>query len=169
MFFSGNRVYYVHKDSSKICSTEYLFIANKFQNEVVTEQQIECIHTKYLTELDYRYQSQPQCYDEYIRSQFIMKLVSKYRLHCDGKMLWRAIPKAPINDKNIDVYAKNVLDVIESVYDYLSRHTIDVDIVSLLYILKQFMMHQLFRGCLKWLKKNSGRENREIKFVMFYQ
>lgn len=144
-----------------------MLILNKFQNTTVTEQYVIDLHEQYLGELGTRYQAQPQDHDEWTRSQFIMKLLMNYPLYVDGAMLWSAIPRAPVSEIKYAIYYENVLKPIESIYEYLSKHTINLDIVSLLHILKQFITRCLFVDCLKWLQDNTNIINEQIQFMEF--
>lgn len=165
--FVGSISYYVNNELNNVCSSDHLLILNKFQQTTVTEQYVINLHNDYLNELLIRYQAQPQDHDEWTRSQFIISLLSKYTLYVDGALLWSVIPTAPCNKTKFAIYESNVLNVIENVYEYLINHTIDIDIVSVLIILKSFMLRQLFNDCLLWIKENCDIPRNQMRFMSF--
>lgn len=113
------------------------------------------------------YQAQPREHDEWIRSQFIMSLVSDYPLYVDGAMLWSSIPIAPDCSKKMRKYNQNVLNRIRKVYKHVSTHRINLDTVSVMHILSQFMQRQLYAEAFDWVVQNAEIPMNDIQFMSF--
>ena len=95
-------------------------------------------------------------------------MITDFPLYADGSMLWCVIPTVPSDDNVLfTMFHENVLNVISDVYKLLYENSIDLDAVSLMYIVKQFFTRRLFHDCLEWVKKNINVPKSEIKFMSF--
>ena len=166
-FLFTGMTYAVTEQLDNICSSEKLLLLSKYKNTAVTVQQIIEIHKKHLNVLLERYQAQPADYDEWIRSQFIIDMISSYTQYVDGVMLWIAIPTIPHDKKMFRWFELNVLDVIKNTYDHLYKNKIALDTVSVIHILYRFMKRWLFHDAYAWVIRNTNVDIEQIQFPSF--
>jgi len=140
-----------------------MFITNKLLQKEITHQNILDHSQQYMNRVYDKYQAQPLNYKDMDDEFFAVSLMEKYPLLVDETLVCDAL----LSCRNFETEYEKVKRRLNVLYKCLTQCTVNLDIISLRFVVREFLTRKLYDAAINWVIENAGVPKDEIQFCGF--